>query len=248
MIRCGGGRLMAGVRERNASAWLLPNDGTRTNHRLRDDMRRFADTDEVDLAVVGCGAGGSDAAAAAGARGLAGGRPGRRARSGTPTPTGSATRPARITCTGPSRGSSRRRSGPAWLQQLRPRSGRLDGALRRLHAPLPPERLRDLSRDGVGADWPISYQDLKPYYEAVEEELPVAGERVAVGRPALLPAPAASCGRQRRDLPARRAEARESTPRSGRSPSPTAGSATGRTASTAGSACRAARSTRRLRR
>ena len=29
-------RLMtAGVRARNESAWLLPNDGTRTNHRLR---------------------------------------------------------------------------------------------------------------------------------------------------------------------------------------------------------------------
>ena len=25
------------VRARNESAWLLPNDGRRTNHRLRDD-------------------------------------------------------------------------------------------------------------------------------------------------------------------------------------------------------------------
>ena len=50
---------MSTVRERNESAWLLPNDGTRTNHRLRNDMRRFADTEEVDLLVVGCGAGGS---------------------------------------------------------------------------------------------------------------------------------------------------------------------------------------------
>ena len=49
---------MPGVRDRNASAWLLPNDGTRTNHRLREDMRRFADTDEIDLVIVGCGAGG----------------------------------------------------------------------------------------------------------------------------------------------------------------------------------------------
>jgi hypothetical protein len=44
---------MAGVRDRNESAWLLPNDGTRVNHRLRSDMRRYADADEVDLAVVG---------------------------------------------------------------------------------------------------------------------------------------------------------------------------------------------------
>ena len=47
------------VRARNESAWLLPNDGTRTNHRLRRDMRRFDDADEIDLVIVGCGAGGS---------------------------------------------------------------------------------------------------------------------------------------------------------------------------------------------
>ena len=44
---------MAGVRSRNESAWLLPNDGTRTNHRLRRGMRRFADEDEVDLVKIG---------------------------------------------------------------------------------------------------------------------------------------------------------------------------------------------------
>ncbi len=101
-----GGRHDQPVRERNESAWLLPNDGTRTNHRLRDDMRRFADDDEVDLVIVGCGAGGAHAAAAAGPARLAGGRRWTPGRSGTRTPTGSATRPARITCTGPSRGSS----------------------------------------------------------------------------------------------------------------------------------------------
>lgn len=31
------------------------------------------------------------------------------------------------------------------------------------------------SDEGVGADWPISYEDLKPYYELLEMELPVAG-------------------------------------------------------------------------
>jgi choline dehydrogenase-like flavoprotein len=31
------------------------------------------------------------------------------------------------------------------------------------------------TQDGVGADWPISYQDLKPYYEQIEREMPVAG-------------------------------------------------------------------------
>lgn len=31
------------------------------------------------------------------------------------------------------------------------------------------------TQDGVGADWPISYWDLKPYYEMLEREIPVAG-------------------------------------------------------------------------
>src|SRR5437764_6001726 len=31
------------------------------------------------------------------------------------------------------------------------------------------------TRDGLGADWPISYQDLHPYYELLELEMPVAG-------------------------------------------------------------------------
>jgi choline dehydrogenase-like flavoprotein len=31
------------------------------------------------------------------------------------------------------------------------------------------------TRDGVGADWPLSYWDLKPWYELLEREIPVAG-------------------------------------------------------------------------
>jgi choline dehydrogenase-like flavoprotein len=31
------------------------------------------------------------------------------------------------------------------------------------------------TRDGLGADWPITYQDLLPYYEQLELEMPVAG-------------------------------------------------------------------------
>jgi choline dehydrogenase-like flavoprotein len=31
------------------------------------------------------------------------------------------------------------------------------------------------TEDGVGADWPLSYWDLKPYYELLEREIPVAG-------------------------------------------------------------------------
>ena len=38
-----------------------------------------------------------------------------------------------------------------------------------------PSDFRVYTEDGVGADWPISYQDIKPYYELMEHELPVAG-------------------------------------------------------------------------
>lgn len=31
------------------------------------------------------------------------------------------------------------------------------------------------TRDGVGADWPINYEDIEPYYELLEQEMPVAG-------------------------------------------------------------------------
>jgi choline dehydrogenase-like flavoprotein len=39
------------------------------------------------------------------------------------------------------------------------------------------------TRDGVGADWPISYWDLKPHYERLERELPVAGQDWPWGDP-----------------------------------------------------------------
>jgi choline dehydrogenase-like flavoprotein len=41
----------------------------------------------------------------------------------------------------------------------------------RLH----PSDFRVRSLNGVGADWPITYSDLKPYYELLELELPVSG-------------------------------------------------------------------------
>lgn len=37
--------------------------------------------------------------------------------------------------------------------------------------------------DGVGADWPVTYQDLRPHYERVERELPVAGQHWPWGDP-----------------------------------------------------------------
>ncbi|MDQ2842956.1 MAG: GMC family oxidoreductase [Acidobacteriota bacterium] len=41
----------------------------------------------------------------------------------------------------------------------------------RLH----PSDFHTYSLDGVGEDWPIRYEDLKPYYELLELELPVSG-------------------------------------------------------------------------
>jgi choline dehydrogenase-like flavoprotein len=38
-----------------------------------------------------------------------------------------------------------------------------------------PSDFRVYSEDGVGTDWPISYWDLKPYYELLEREIPIAG-------------------------------------------------------------------------
>jgi choline dehydrogenase-like flavoprotein len=171
------------VRARNASAWLLPNDGTRTNHRLRRDMCRFDDADEVDAVVVGCGAGGGvvlqrlaragwrvvgfDAGPfwdpdtdwvsdEAGSHHLYWTDP--RVISGTdPVPLGS--------------NNSGRGVGGSMVH--------FAGYTPRLH----PSDFRTLSRDGVGADWPIGYGDLKPYYAAIEQELPVAGERWPWGDP-----------------------------------------------------------------
>jgi choline dehydrogenase-like flavoprotein len=174
---------MSNLRDRNESAWLLPNDGSRTNHRLRADMRRFADTDEVDLVVVGCGAGGStmlQRLARAGWRvvGLDAGpfwdpdadwvsdeagshhlywTDPRVIAGDDPVPLGS--------------NNSGRGVGGSMVHYA--------GYVPRFH----PSDFATYSRDGVGADWPLSYQDLRPYYTAIEEELPVAGERWPWGDP-----------------------------------------------------------------
>ncbi|HEX2587528.1 MAG TPA: GMC family oxidoreductase [Gaiellales bacterium] len=46
-----------------------------------------------------------------------------------------------------------------------------------------PSDFRTRSLDGVGADWPISYEELRSHYERVERELPVAGEYWPWGDP-----------------------------------------------------------------
>src|SRR5512144_2634517 len=176
-------RFDAELRERNASAWLLPNDGTRTNHRLRRDMRRYADSDEVDVAVAGCGAGGGVLAQ-------------RLARAGWRVVAFDAgpfwdpdadwvsdemgshhlywTEPRVIAGADPvplGSNNSGRGVGGSMVH--------FAGYTPRFH----PSDFRTRSLDDVGADWPLAYDDLKPYYEQVEAELPVAGEHWPWGDP-----------------------------------------------------------------
>jgi choline dehydrogenase-like flavoprotein len=171
------------VRDRNSSAWLLPNDGTRTNHQLRADMRRFADSDELDLVVVGCGAGGATLTQRLARRGwrvaaLDAGPFWDPDADWVSDEAGSHhlywTEPRVIDGTDPvplGSNNSGRGVGGSMVHYA--------GYAPRLH----PSDFRTLSADGVGADWPLRYADLEPYYRDIEAELPVAGERWPWGHP-----------------------------------------------------------------
>ena len=173
----------AAVRRRNESAWLLPSGQERTNHRLRQDMRRFSDDEELDAVIVGCGAGGAtllqrlarkgwkvaglDAGPfwdpntdwvsdELGSHGLYWTEP--RVISGSdPVPMGS--------------NNSGRGVGGSMVH--------FAGYTPRFH----PSDFETSSRDGVGADWPIDYEDLRPYYVDTEQELPVSGQDWPWGDP-----------------------------------------------------------------
>ncbi|MER6400477.1 GMC family oxidoreductase [Kitasatospora sp. NPDC001603] len=175
------------IRDRNASAWLLPDDGSRFDHALVENMRRFDDTDEVDLVIVGCGAGGATLAQRmahagwsvvcleagpfwdpdtewvsdeAGSHHLYWTEP--RVISGQdPVPMGS--------------NNSGRGVGGSTVH--------FAGFVPRLH----PSDFSTLTDDGVGADWPIRYEDLRPSYERIEQELPVAGQYWPWGDPHAYP-------------------------------------------------------------
>lgn len=174
---------MKSVRARNASAWLVPNDGTRDNAVLRRDMRRFDDDDEVDLAVVGCGAGGSvltQRLARAGWRVVAldAGPFWDPDRDFVSDEAGSHhlywTEPRVIAGSDPvplGSNNSGRGVGGSMVHYA--------GYTPRFH----PSDFEMLTRDGVGADWPIGYADLRPYYELLEHELPVAGQSWPWGDP-----------------------------------------------------------------
>lgn len=171
------------VRHRNASAWLVPDNGVRTNHRLRADMRRYQPDDVVDVVIVGAGAGGAtlgqrlaragwsvvlldagpfwdpDADWVSDERGSHGlyWTDARQIGGADPVPLGS--------------NNSGRGVGGSMVHYA--------GYTPRFH----PSDFRTFTRDGVGADWPIDYAQLRPYYEQIEAELPVAGQDWPWGDP-----------------------------------------------------------------
>jgi choline dehydrogenase-like flavoprotein len=171
------------LRRRNESAWLVPNGGTGIEDRLRTGMARFDDDDELDCVIVGCGAGGATLLQ-------------RLARAGW--------RVAALDA-GPfwdpdtdwvsdERGSHRLYwTEPRVLAGSDPvplgsnNSGRgVGGSMVHYAGYVPrfhPSDFATYSNDGVGADWPISYWDLLPYYEAIEQELPVSGQSWPWGHP-----------------------------------------------------------------
>lgn len=171
------------VRARNESAWLLPNDGTRTNHRLRQDMRHYDQTDVVDAVVVGCGAGGGVVTQ-------------RLARSGwnvVAFDAGPFWDPDRDWVSDEAGAHDLYWNDPRIISGSDPvglganNSGRgVGGSMVHFAGYAPrfhPSDFHTYSTDGVGADWPIRYEDLKPYYEQMEAELPVAGQAWPWGDP-----------------------------------------------------------------
>jgi choline dehydrogenase-like flavoprotein len=155
----------------------------RTNHGLRRDMRRFGDDEELDMVIVGCGAGGSVLLQ-------------RLARAGWKVAALDAgpfwdpdadwvsdeagshqlywTDPRVITGSEPvpmGSNNSGRGVGGSMIHYA--------GYTPRFH----PSDFMTYSLDGVGADWPLSYPQLRGYYAAIEEELPVAGEAWPWGDP-----------------------------------------------------------------
>jgi len=177
----------AAVRARNESAWLIPTGEERTNHRLRDEMRRYADAEEVDLVIVGCGAGGGTLMQRLARRGyrvvgLDAGPFWDPDADWVSDEAGSHqlywTEPRVISGSDPvalGSNNSGRGVGGSMVH--------FAGYVPRFH----PSDFSTHSLDGVGADWPIGYPDLRPYYEQIEEELPAAGDPWPWGDPHTYP-------------------------------------------------------------
>jgi choline dehydrogenase-like flavoprotein len=177
---------MSTLRERNNSAWLLPK-GPGSNLRLRESMRQYADDDEVDIIIVGCGAGGATllqrlARARWRAVALDAGPFWEPEQDWVSDEAGSHhlywTEPRVIAGTDPvplGSNNSGRGVGGSMVH--------FAGYTPRFH----PSDFRTFSGDGVGAAWPLEYQDQRPIYEDIEAELPVSGEHWPWGDPHTYP-------------------------------------------------------------
>jgi choline dehydrogenase-like flavoprotein len=146
-------------------------------------MRRFRDDDEVDLVVVGAGAGGSVLAQRLARRGwrivvLESGPFWDPDRDWVSDEAGQ----HKLYWTAP-----RVIGGDDPVELGKNNSGHgVGGSMVHYAGYTPrfhPSDFETRTRDGVGADWPIGYADLKPHYERVERELPVAGQDWPWGDP-----------------------------------------------------------------
>ena len=167
--------------EENDSPWLLhPHERGLQN---LDRMRRYGRQDAVDLVVVGAGAGGITLAQ-------------RLARAGWRVvilEKGPFWDPDRDWV------SDEKASAPIYWTDTRVVGGNdpiemgknnsgigVGGSMTHFAGYTPrfhPSDFEVRTRDGVGADWPISYWDLKPSFERLERELPVAGQDWPWGDP-----------------------------------------------------------------
>jgi choline dehydrogenase-like flavoprotein len=165
----------------NDSALLL--DVHRRGVPGRERMRRYADGDEVDLCIVGAGAGGSVLAQRLARRGwrivvLESGPFWDPDRDWVSDEAGQ----HKIYWT-----AERVIGGEDPVELGKNNSGHgVGGSMIHYAGYTPrfhPSDFETYTRDGVGADWPISYEDLRPHYERVERELPVAGQDWPWGDP-----------------------------------------------------------------
>ena len=175
--------------------WLKGSRGPAANHSrflVRSDsrdlpgeaaMRRYADDDEVDLCIVGAGAGGSVLAQ----------RLARRGWRVVILEAGPFWHPDEdwVSDEAGSHGlywTQKRIIGGADPIELgKNNSGRgVGGSMVHYAGYTPrfhPSDFETRTRDGVGADWPIRYADLRDHYSLVERELPVAGQDWPWGDP-----------------------------------------------------------------